>query len=453
MGFNLRVLLHVAGIQLTVTALAWCFTSDTNYYATMFTLSLLLLIQLAALIRYISHTNRELTRFLAAVQHGDFSQSFRGACSNDSFRELGSAFDAVLERLRRERGDKETQASYLQAFVQQLPIAVFSLHEDGHITLSNLACLRLLGVKELNHLRQLTDIDPLLSDAVSTLEPGQELHLKVQRLSTALDLRLSCTLLRSKGQLHKLTSLLDIRSALESRELEAWHNLIRVMTHEIMNSITPLTSLASTAHGYIVEAREQLQQPAASTGSTLNLLEDAASATATIGKRGAGLMRFVESYRTLTRIPPPRPIQFAVANLLKSVQELLQQQAQQQGVQLSYRCVPENLSLFADMDLLEQALLNLVKNALDAAGTTPGASIVLRGYIGDTGAVAIDVSDNGSGIPPDILNSIFIPFFTTKRGGSGIGLSLVKQIVQMNGGRIEATSTPAAGATFTMTFR
>lgn len=452
MGFNLRVLLHVVGLQLTVTALAWCMTNDTNYYATMFTLSLLLLIQLAALIRYISHTNRELTRFLAAVQHGDFSQSFRGTYSNSSFRDLGAAFDGVLERLRRERGDKEAQASYLQAFVQQLPIAVFCLHEDDHITLGNLACLRLLGLKELNHLRQLSDIDMTLSTAVNTLEPGQEQHVKLQRLSTALDLRLSCTLLRSKGQLQKLISLLDIRSALENREMEAWHNLIRVMTHEIMNSITPLTSLASTAHGYITEACEQLQQPDTSKTATLNLLEDAASATTTIGKRGSGLMRFVESYRTLTRIPSPKPIQFAVLNLLKSVQELLQQQAQQQNVRLSHHCEPDNLSLFADMDLLEQALLNLVKNALDAA-TDSDASIKMTARAGDTGLVTIEVSDNGSGIPADILSSIFIPFFTTKRGGSGIGLSLVKQIVQLNGGRIEVTSTQGVGTTFTMTFR
>lgn len=453
MGFNLRLLLHVIGIQLTVTALAWCLTRENSYYATMFTLTLLLLVQLAALIRYISHTNRELTRFLAAVQHGDFSQSFRGVHTNNSFRDLGAAFDAVLERLRRERGDKETQASYLQAFVQQLPIAVCCLHHDGHITLGNLACLRLLGLKELNHLRQLTDIDATLGAAVNALEPGQEVHIKIQRLSSALDLRLSCTLLRSKGQLHKLISLLDIRSALESRELEAWHNLIRVMTHEIMNSITPLTSLASTAQGYINEARDQLQQSNTSVQGSLHLLDDAASATATIGKRGSGLMRFVESYRTLTRVPPPKPIQFAVMNLLKSVQELSQQQAQQQGVQLTYRCEPENLALFADMDLLEQALLNLVKNAMDAVGNTEGASISLSAHRNEVGAVTLDVSDNGSGIPAEILGSIFIPFFTTKRGGSGIGLSLVKQIVQMNGGRIEVKSTPGAGTTFTLTFR
>lgn len=453
MGFNLRVLLHVIGLLLTLTALAWCITNDTNYYATMFTLSLLLLIQLTSLIRYISHTNRELSRFLAAVQHGDFSQSFRGSCANSSFRELGAAFDGVLERLRSERGDKETQASYLQAFVQQLPIAVFCLHEDDHITLGNLACLRLLGLKELNHLRQLTDIDAALCEAVNSLEPGQEQHIKVQRLSSALDLRLSCTLLRSKGQLHKLISLLDIRSALESRELEAWHNLIRVMTHEIMNSITPLTSLASTAHGYITEAREHLQQPDISAAATLTLLDDAASATSTIGKRGAGLMRFVESYRTLTRIPAPRPMQFAVVNLLKSVHELLQQQAQQQHVQLGFHCDPENMTLFADIDLLEQALINLVKNAFDAAASSGQSLIHMTGRIDAAGATVIEVRDNGTGIPPDILESIFIPFFTTKRGGSGIGLSLVKQIVQLNGGRIEASSQAGKSTTFTLTFR
>ncbi|MES2606505.1 MAG: ATP-binding protein [Pseudomonadota bacterium] len=451
MGFNLRVLLHVGGLLLTLSALAWCLTHP-GYYATLFTLSLLLMAQVTGLIRHINHTNHELARFLGAVQHGDFSQSFRNISGYAGFQNLGSAFDGVLERLRNERSDKEVQATYLQAFVQQLPIGVFCLHEDGHITLANLACLRLLGLKELNHARQLTIISEKFAAALSLLEPGQEQSLQIQRLSTGLDLRLSCTVLRSKGQQHKLVSLLDIRSALESRELEAWHNLIRVMTHEIMNSITPLTSLADTASRYISEARNELAQTDNAAPTTLGLLEDAGSATTTIGKRGAGLMRFVDSYRTLTRLPPPQPRMFDVASLLHSVQELLQEQAREVGIKLLCTCQPTNLTLHADADLLEQALINLIRNAFDAVAGVASPRVTLSAKLVEGGVVIIDVQDNGCGIAPDIIDSIFIPFFTTKRGGSGIGLSLVKQIVQLNGGRIAVTSAPAAGTCFTLTF-
>lgn len=451
MGFNLRVLLHVGGLLLTLSALAWCLTHP-GYYATLFTLTLLLLAQVTGLIRHINHTNQELARFLGAVQHGDFSQSFRNISGYSGFQDLGSAFDGVLERLRNERSDKEAQATYLQAFVQQLPIGVFCLHEDGHITLANLACLRLLGLKELNHTRQLTAISEKFAVALPLLEPGQEQSLQIQRLSTGLDLRLTCTVMRSKGQQHKLVSLLDIRSALESRELEAWHNLIRVMTHEIMNSITPLTSLADTASRYISEARHELAQTDNTATKTLDLLEDAASATTTIGKRGAGLMRFVDSYRTLTRLPPPQPRLFEVAGLLRSVDELLQEQALQANIRLECRCQPTNLMLHADADLLEQALINLLRNAFDAVAGAAAPRVTLTAQLIEGGVVTMEVRDNGSGIAADIIDSIFIPFFTTKRSGSGIGLSLVKQIVQLNGGRISVTSSAAAGTCFMLTF-
>ncbi len=452
MGFKLRVVLHVALLLLTMTALVLC-GQNPGYIATMFALSLLLLVQIALLLRHVSHTNQELARFLSAVQYGDFSQSFRQSSRYSGFEELGAAFDGILERLRVERSEKETQAVYLQAFVQQLPIGVFCLHDDGHITLANFACLRLLGLKELNHLRQLASISDQLIATLQQLAPAQELSLQVQRLSSALDLRLSCTVLRSKGQQHKLISLLDIRSALENREMEAWHNLIRVMTHEIMNSITPLTSLADVANRYIAEARSELASSNADTASTLTLLDDAGSATATIGKRGAALMRFVESYRTLTRLPLPKPQLFEVAGLLRSVQALLQEQARQTQIQLSWHCHPINLTLQADPDLLEQALLNLVKNAFDAVTGMNGAQVSICALMSEGGTVLLEVRDNGCGIAADISDSIFIPFFTTKRGGSGIGLSLVKQIVQMNGGRISVVSAPGTGTCFTLRFR
>jgi two-component system, NtrC family, nitrogen regulation sensor histidine kinase NtrY len=456
MGFNLRVILHLAGILFTLGLLSWCLL-NTSYYATMLTLTLVVILQISSLLHLINSTNRELVRFLDAVKHGDFSQSFQSRNATRSFTELGAAFDSLITRFRNERSGKEEQAGYLQALVQQLPIAVFSLHQDGRISLANLACRRLFGINELTQLRQLYGFDAKLGATLAELQPGDQLSLKVVRENTTLDLRLSCTILRSKGQQHKLVSILDIRSELEARELQAWQNLIRVMTHEIMNSITPITSLAETTGHYVQEAIDTLaqnEQGLTTMGSedVRGLLADATNAVTTIGKRSLGLQHFVESYRSLSRLPTPQPQLFRVNELLQSICKLMAEQAKTGAIVLEYKCTPVTLELMADPELLEQALINLVKNAVEAVTEVPRPRITLTAELKTMGQVRIAISDNGCGISPENLENIFIPFFTTKRGGSGIGMSIVRQIVKLNGGSINVISAPGTGTTVNLDF-
>jgi two-component system nitrogen regulation sensor histidine kinase NtrY len=450
MGFNLKVLLHVGGILLNVLLLSWIWL-NYSYYATMLTLVLILTLQISALLRYVSATNRELSRFLSAVKYADFSQSFRGNRSHSSFRELGETFDGVIEKFRTERGAKEEQAVYLHAFVQQLPIAVFALHEDGRILLGNQSFHKFIG-RPCHHLDQLRQFDAPLGNFIAELRPGQDQNFKLRRPYGALHLKISCTLLRQRGQTHKLVSIQDISSDLESQELEAWHNLIRVMTHEIMNSITPLTSLADTARHYIVEAGGEAEKLEGNKEELLSLLDDAANAATTIGKRGQGLLRFVQSYRTLSRLPQPRPRTFRVKELLQSVVTLMGEPASAQSTALHVECWPETLELNADPELLEQALINLVKNALDAVNGVNGAAIHLTAELREMGQIALTVKDNGCGIDAEHLDHIFVPFFTTKRGGNGIGMTIVRQIVTQNGGAIRLSSVPGAGTSVTLTF-
>ncbi len=451
MGFNLKVLLHIAGILANVLLLSWIWL-NTSYFATMLTLLLILALQVSGLLRYVSATNRELSRFLAAIKYADFSQSFRGNRSHSSFRELGAAFDGVIEKFRSERGEKEEHAAYLQAFVQQLPIAVFALHEDGRVVLGNQSFHRFLGGRPCNHLDQVRQFDAALGTFIAELRPGRDQSFKMKRPYGALHLKISCTLLRQRGQTHKLVSIQDISSDLESQELEAWHNLIRVMTHEIMNSITPLTSLADTARHYIVEAGGEAEKLEGNKEELFSLLDDAANAATTIGKRGQGLLRFVQSYRTLSRLPQPRPRTFRVKELLQSVVTLMGEPAAAQTTVLQIECTPETLELNADPELLEQALINLVKNALDAVNGVSGATIKLTAELRELGHVAVTVADNGCGIDAENLEHIFVPFFTTKRGGSGIGMTIVRQIVTQNGGGIRVTSAPGAGTSVLLSF-
>lgn len=454
MGFNLRVILHVLGILLTVLALCWILL-NTSYYATLLTLILLLAIQVSALIRYVHATNRELVRFLTAVKYADFSQSFLSPKKSASFRELGRAFDEVIERLRNTRSDKEAQAAYLLAFVQHLPIAVLALDADGKILISNTALRKLLGrTADLNHLSQIAAFNATLAGAITRLHAGQEQSLTLAQGHDTLHLKLSCTLLRAGGRQHKLVSIQNIQSELETRELEAWQNLIRVMAHEIMNSITPITSLSETAEHFIREGVKLIRHAGGDqkANELSALLEDAGSAVSTIGQRGKGLLRFVESYRTLSRLPQPLPAAFRVLDLFQALEKLMAEQAKTLQVDFRLSCTPETLQVIADAAQLEQALINLIKNAFEAVAEVSQARIQMVASMGELGAVNIEVTDNGCGIAPENLDSIFIPFFTTKRGGSGIGMSVVRQIVRLNDGKISVVSELNKGTTIKLVF-
>lgn len=455
MGYNLRILLHLGGI-LAMMMLLTVVVLNTNYYATMLVLFLILLLQIAGLLKHIHSTNREMTRFLEAVKYADFSQSFNLRKGNRSFSDLGQAFNEVLERFRRARSSKEQQAQYLQALVQHLPVAIVAIDEAEKIILSNTALNRLLNrTTSPGTLQAIQEFNAELAETIRQLKPGKERTLNLRKGNDSQSVKLSCTVLRIQGEQQKLVSIQNIESELEVRELEAWQNLIRVMTHEIMNSVTPITSLAETAGHFVDESRTyvEISDGATDKDVLLPLLEDAASAVNTIGKRGQGLMRFVTSYRTLSRLPRPSPEQVELAGAFQSMEALLGEQISRGGISFVTRCKPVNLTLYIDPEQLEQALINLLRNAIEALGEASAPEVTLSGALEDGAIVSITVADNGSGISKENLENIFVPFFTTKRGGSGIGMSMVKQIVRANGGRIVIHSEPGQGTTIRMTFR
>lgn len=454
MGFDVRVLLHVAGILLTVLLLGWC-ALHTQYYATMLVLGLVLLAQVSGLLRLVHTTNRELARFLDAMKYMDLSQSFGTSGRSRSFRELSSAFNAVAERFRLSRSEREQQAAWLLAVVQHLPVAVLVLDERQRVLNCNTAAQRLLGRNSaLDSLDAVARGDAALAGAISALQPGDERMLKRQVQADTQQLKLSCTLLRNAGQLQKLVCIQNIEGELEGRELEAWQNLIRVMTHEIMNSVTPITSLAETAEHYMEEGIAALEPHSATAADTaLPLLRDASSAVGTISRRSQALLRFVTSYRKLSRLPRPQPALLQMRDVLQRVQQLLGEQLRQQHITLQVDVRPQTLQLIADPEQLEQALINLLRNAIDAVAGRNDPRITLTATLEEGGSVALTISDNGCGISADNIDNIFVPFFTTKRGGSGIGMTVVKQIIRANHGRISLTSVPGQGTTIRLLFR
>jgi nitrogen fixation/metabolism regulation signal transduction histidine kinase len=447
MDFKLKLALQLGALLLTMLLLSWVVLA-TGYYATRVALALLLCAQLAGLWRTLTTTNRELTRFLTAISHNDFTQSFKPVDGSGGFRELGQAFEAIIARFREARGDKELQAAYLSAFIERMPIAVLALGADGRILHSNRALQELLRLPAPPpHLAQIRQHHPQLAETLEQLQPDQNVNLQLKGSGETRNLKLACTILRSRGQQQKLITLQNIQAELDAQELQAWQNLIRVMAHEIMNSITPITSLADTAMHCLDDSRAL---PAARSDAQLQaLLDDVGSALGTIGARSQALLRFVDSYRRLSRLPTPLPRSFGVRELFAQVRRLVE--AQLGAVDFAIDCEPPELELKADQEQLEQALLNLINNSLDALQGHPAPRLVLSARQ-QAGRLLLRVDDNGCGMTPEQLEQMFLPFFTTKRGGNGIGMSVVRQIVHLNGGRIEVQSTAGEGTRVLLSF-
>lgn len=441
--FRLSVFVQV-GLILLVCLVAAYLVTATNYYATIVLVLILLSLQVATLLHYVQRTNRELSRFLLAIKHSDFSQSFSPGGMVGPFGRLADAFEAVLERFRETRSAKEEQASYLDSLVQHVPIAVLAFDGSGRIDLFNHAARRLLGVSDLRNLHDFADFGPDFAQRVSALRPGEPMLMKVMRHRELLQLNVSATELRMRGRQLKIVTLQDIRRQLEARELTAWQNLIRVLTHEIMNSLTPISSLAATAGDLLSDAQ--------SSGNADNAIKDAQDAVDTIAQRGAGLMHFVETYRRLTRLPEPSLQTFSVDDLFARIEQLMRKDLEQRFIGLTRSVSDEAARLTADSELVEQAMINLARNAIDAVDGVREPMIELIAYADSSGRPVIAVADNGRGMDEETREHIFVPFYTTKREGTGVGLSVVQQIMRAHGGSVEVASAPGEGTTVRLTF-
>ena len=411
------------------------------YYATTLIVGLLILYQIYGLIHYVERTNRDLSRFFLSIKHADFSQTFVTGGLGSSFDQLKAAFNEVLEAFRQARTETEEHFRYLQTVVQHIGIGLIAFRSDGEVELINTAAKRLLQVNQLKNIHALDALSPDLVQSLLDLKPRQKTLVRVEHHHDFLQLAIHATAFRLHEQEYTLVSLQNIHGELEEKEMEAWQNLIRVLTHEIMTSITPIASLAGTAN-------ELLRQEPLDTETS----GDVRDAVQTIQRRSEGLLHFVEAYRTLTRLPHPEFQLFPVAELFARVEPLMRAQFEGAGIDFLAQIDPERLELTADPEQIEQVLINLLHNAVQALQGRPDARIALSAGLDPRGQVLIEVVDNGPGIVAEALEKIFIPFFTTRQEGSGIGLSLCRQIMRLHRGTISARSRPEEETVFTLKF-
>ena len=443
--FRINLLARVGCLCATVYVFFYLLF-DTQFYATLLIVGAVVAGQTYYLLYYVERTNRDLTRFLQAIRYEDFSQSFIGAGLGSSFNDLKAAFTEVLDAFRKTRSEREENHRYLQTVVQHVGIGLICFKPDGEVVLINTAAQRTLRTASVRNVRDLGEFSDGLVRTLLELEPGQKALLKVDRDGQQLQLMVYATELRMRGQTLTLVSIQNIQRELEEKEMEAWQNLIRVLTHEIMNSVTPIASLASTVKSTIA-----VTKPDASSESENEIYQDITEAVSTIEKRSNGLLRFVQTYRELTRIPKPKFELFLASGLFGNLEQLMKAEIRDRGLDFVSSIEPASLSLTADPELVEQVLINLLLNAIQALEGREGR-IRLTGKLDGRGNTIIQVIDNGPGILQEVQDRIFIPFFTTKQEGSGIGLSLSRQIMRLHGGSLSVRSTPGVETVFTLHF-
>jgi len=412
--------------------------------------ALALVFQTALLLHHVERPQRDMLRFFQAIEFSDFAQTFSTPRGDRTLEQLRSAFDRVIQLFHKSRVEQEAQFRYFQTVIQHVGIGIMVVAQDGRIDLINQRAKRLLGVRRLTQIDQLKSLHPKFAAAIVDLGPDEGAQVQIQDPESGDQVAFS--LRAVKFVLHNesltLISFQNIQNELESKESDAWQNLIRVLTHEIMNSVTPIASLAGTANRILGTVDGQIRGDMAAAES----LKDVKEAVRTIESRSHGLLRFVDSYRSLTRIPKPEFRIVSIRELFENVANLMSTTLQKKGVMFSQRVDPETLEITADAGLIEQVLINLVQNAIDWSVANPSAEVALRASLSSASRPIIQVSDNGPGIEQEALGKIFIPFFTTKQEGSGIGLSISRQIMRLHGGSISVQSTPGKETVFTLRF-
>jgi two-component system nitrogen regulation sensor histidine kinase NtrY len=447
---NYRVNIIIRIILLVLSIFIFFYTLQINYFIAPVIAGVLIIFQVGSLIRFLDKTNRELTSFLESVRFSEFTRSFNMEGMGGTFDELNKAFNEVIEDFQKVRAEKEENFHYLQTIVQNIDVSVIAYTTDGSIELINKAAKKLFQVSSIKNIKALETLSGELVETLLNIKPGENKLVKIQDQDDILQLAIYATTIKIKDKLIYLVTIKDIQTVLEEQETEAWQKLIRVLTHEIMNSITPIASLSSTLDLMLkgVTTRQESNEVNFDK-DTVNEIQEALQ---TINKRSTGLLHFVNTYRNLTRIPNPNFKVCSVAEIYGNIQKLLEDEFTRNKIELIIHVEPESLQFTADEQLMEQVLINLVKNSIHALANRYDGQIKLLGFLNKRGRVTLQVIDNGTGILKDVLDKIFIPFFTTKPSGSGIGLSLSKQILRLHNATITAHSEIDRETVFTMTF-
>ncbi len=443
--YYFRVVARVVFLLLNSLILFYFIFHIPNVSLVVITASVLVY-QVFALITYLNKVNTKIENIFMAHLSGEVTSSYSKSGRGGEFNKIYDYFNQMNSRLERIRIDNEIQNNYFKTIVDQTSVGLISFTGDGQVEFLNDATRRIFKVFVVKNLSKLNIFKEDFSDYLLHLEPEKTELVSVMVKGEMIQLSVKKVEFKAGTRSLNLVSVQNIKEELDQKEVESWQKLIRVLTHEIMNSITPITSVVNTLSrmfknkdsGVVITPGEINVQSIERTVRGLDIVE----------KRGEGLKQFVSNYRDLTRLPKPEFQEVMVKQLFMDIEVLLQEDIAQRGIGLVIACHP-SLQLLMDRKLIEQVMINLVKNAMEACDGNPQGLIKLSAYSSNEHTF-IEVEDNGKGIPAEVAENMFVPFFTTKEKGSGIGLSLSRQFVRLHGGTLDFRSVPGEKTVFTI---
>ncbi|MFC2097700.1 PAS domain-containing sensor histidine kinase [Bacteroidota bacterium] len=407
----------------------------------------LLIFQALWFLHYLNKTNREINRFFSSLKGKDYSLKIPSKSGKGSLNELSVVLNETMEVIRNINVENKKQFQFLQIIVEHVSIGLISFSNNDEVVFINKAAKDLIKLRSVRNINDLKKAGDVLHKEIKKLSPGTQKLLKIRINDEFLQLIIKSSELKLNDEILKLVSLQNVKNELEENELQSWQRLIRVLTHEIMNSITPITTLTLAIKKCLSVENEEIQNNVDN-----YLIKDAIKNTDLIEERSKGLIKFVENYRSITLINKLKTENIRLDEFLKDICDFFNEELNSRNIKTIVRVNPVNLVLHADKKLLEQLIINLIKNSIEALEGKKESIIQLSSFKTIDEKIQIQVSDNGKGIMEELIDDIFIPFFTTKKAGSGIGLSLSRQIMRLHGGRIIVHSEPDVETIFTLKF-
>jgi two-component system, NtrC family, nitrogen regulation sensor histidine kinase NtrY len=447
--FYINVIIRVILIAITSLILSYVVLRRNDLYIALNVL-LLLIVQAFLLFYYINRVNRDLTHFFNAVSSDDTTVVYKKTAPGRSFEKLYALFDEISMRIQHLKLENSRRSFYLQHLVDNAGIGILSYTQEEKIDILNPAAKQLLNLSSSKEIQSLNDINKSFVDQIKKLKSGEQRLMKTARGYEPLPLSIRASDFTFRSETIRLLTFQSIKNELEENELVSWQKLIRTLTHEIMNSIGPISSTIKTIRSF--HEKEEVESSDEFVKFPKETLTDTLRGLDIIDERAQGMLDFVNKFRSLTMLPTVNFTQVEVMELLKGIGRLFNSEILGLHIDMSVAVDPESLCITADKQLLEQVLINLVTNSIHALAENHERKIRLAAFADYTGKVLIQVADNGKGIGEEIRDRIFIPFFTTKEKGSGIGLSLSRQIMQLHNGKITFVSVPGIETVFTLVF-
>ena len=450
--FYLVIVAYLAGIILFTAALAFNIGKDLTY--TVISLFCITFLTVSFGV-WLNRTNKKLAYFFSAVRNEDTSLFFPEGVGFANEKLLNRSLNDLNNRLKEAKINIELQEKFYKSIMDRIRIGIISFYENGVVEFTNPEIKRMFGMDPISHINKLHSIDPKLVELLEKIESGESKRINVKVNHNLLSLAVHSQTMIIQNREVKIVTLQDIKSELDMHEMDSWQKLIRILNHEIMNSVAPIASLSSTLSGFYTSGEGQRSPEFI----TPKIISDTIRGLSIIEDHGKGLIHFVESYRSLTQLPKPEFVRVGIKEFFERIIILVNSSFDTDSnnkeikPRISATVMPEDLTLMADDKLLAQVFINVVKNSTEAFGKRrEGAEISLVAARNDEGRVVLTIKDNGPGMDSETLEKIFVPFFTTKESGSGIGLSLSRQIIRIHNGNITCDSSPGNGTTVSMLF-